>query len=484
MKSKTATVLVFVLCLVAGGLFGLAGARAQTPKPELNGWTGCGVESCHARENTILHNGIHAARGVTCDGCHGGNPAVRADEVDAINRAMWNSGMDFLSPDPKTEAGQNATQKLLIAQMCAKCHSWQHGKTSNPFEEYKTSTHGRKLFMEKDARVAVCTDCHGAAHRITAANDAASSTHPTNVPMTCGQSGCHDGDHGARSKTVAADKKAYPPGTLESCMKCHEPADLVSVRADQPGQTEPKPLPATRFHEYAASVHGNAVIGRGDTASPTCASCHSAHAAYPPEFSDVTRVCGKCHINEPQQLRLSPHMEAMTHRKLSFCVTCHGGGSHAIPPADESMLETTCSNKTCHGEDVTKQEMLGLTLHDLMHTARKRVEAAEVQIEQVRKHGAETDLMDDNLAKAKASLTEAKPVLHSLRTSEVERFVEQANFFCDVIDHEIEAIHETQEDRKLLFWPFMGFILVTIVLIYWKVHLLEAAHTKANHATD
>src|SRR5512139_1549737 len=109
---------------------------------------------------------IHAAAGLSCQDCHGGNPdpALAGDMGTAMDAAY--------KPNPF----RGAPKRGEIPAFCGRCHSdATYMKAFNPElrvdqeQEYWTSRHGR-LLKGGDARVATCIDCHGV-HGILAPTD-------------------------------------------------------------------------------------------------------------------------------------------------------------------------------------------------------------------------------------------------------------------------------------------------------------------------
>jgi hypothetical protein len=169
-----------------------------------------------------------------------------------------------------------------IPERCGSCHSDvammnPYGLPTDQLAQYRASGHGQALYLNDNQRVAVCVDCHGK-HAILPPKDPASSVNPRSIPATCGR--CH------------ADP-AVMAGTGRS----------------------------TRVvDQYRQSVHGQALLEKGDLAMPQCATCHGSHSAVPPGFRDVGQVCGRCHQQEQQRFLESVHAQFPMYPR---CVACH-----------------------------------------------------------------------------------------------------------------------------------------------------------------
>jgi predicted CXXCH cytochrome family protein len=234
---------------------------------------------------------VHAGAGVTCLACH---------------TTRTGSGGAYEAP-PRT----------AIAPLCATCHSdaaymrrFDPQVRVDQFLQYQTSTHGRRM-AAGEARVATCTDCHGA-HGVKRIADPRSPVAPLNVPTTCAR--CH----GDAARMAPFGRDPAPPA------------------------------------DWSASVHASALLKRGDTSAPTCASCHGSHGATPPGVSSVASVCAQCHLREAELFRASPKQAIFDAIGQAECLVCHS--NHRIePPADawvgleEGAVCAQCHDQTANG---------------------------------------------------------------------------------------------------------------------------------------
>ncbi len=284
-----------------------------------------------------VETSVHGAAGLSCHDCHGGNPDVAvAEDADAA--------MDpGFAPNPYVGPPARAD----VPSFCGRCHSdpaymkrFRPDFRVDQEAEYRTSHHGVAL-AAGDTRVATCVSCHGT-HDILPVKDSASPVYPTRVAETC--RGCH-GD----AETMAGYRR--DDGT---------------------------PLPVDQYERWTSSVHGAAMLVRGDVSAPTCNDCHGNHGAAPPGLESVALVCGQCHGREADLFRESPkragfeaHNEyladaedgcrdcheapepavTMSLRHFSECATCHD--NHAVLRPTVAMLgalpATPCA--FCHEGD-------------------------------------------------------------------------------------------------------------------------------------
>ena len=237
-----------------------------------------------------LIDDVHFRRGLSCAGCHGGDPAAEV-------------GHDFVKEWP--ERGRQ-TNRAWIVYFCARCHSdsafmnrFNPGLPTDQLAKFKESPHGQTLLGAQDMRAPQCVSCHGV-HSILPAKDPRSKVYPRRVPETCGA--CH-GD----PKTMAGFK--LPDGS---------------------------PLPTRQLEQYGSSVHGVALLQRGDLGAPACNKCHGDHGPRPPGVADVSRSCSLCHSANASLFDGSKHRLAFAQHNWPQCGQCHG--NHAIAKPSDDLL--------------------------------------------------------------------------------------------------------------------------------------------------
>jgi predicted CXXCH cytochrome family protein len=317
--------------------------------------------------STLFKHDIHRTKGITCAGCHGGN--ANSDEMDqAMDKSAGFIGV------PKGDQ---------ISQVCAKCHSdaermqQLHALVpTGQLERLEKSVHG-SLATNGRERIAQCSTCHNA-HGIVSVKNPASPVYALNVVKTCAK--CHanaaymrtynpslpvdqldkyrtsvhgmrnaKGDHkvaecaschGSHDILSVKDVKApvYPTNIPSTCSKCHSDAQYMKEYK----------IPTDQLVKFSKSVHGIALLTKGDISAPACNSCHGNHGATPPGVSSVSNVCGTCHALNAELFSSSPHKKAFDARKLPECETCHS--NHEIIVATNKLLGVTpgavCSR--CH----------------------------------------------------------------------------------------------------------------------------------------
>ena len=310
---------------------------------------------------------IHAQKGLTCAACHGGD-ATADDPEKAMSRSAGWKG--------KIEHKQ-------VPELCASCHAnaelmkkYNPGLRVDQFQQYKTSVHGQR-WAKGDAKVAVCTDCHGV-HELRPPSDPRSKVHPTNIATTCSR--CH------------ADAEYMKP---------------YGIKTDQ-------------FAKYQESVHHEAMTVRGDLSAPTCTTCHGNHGATPPGVANVTNVCANCHVFQAQLFATSPHKAAFAAAGFPGCVTCHR--NHGIKHPGDHMIgmgeKAVCKN--CHVDgDAGAQQ--AVTMHDELATLAAAIAASDELLTHAEQQGMEVSQAKQQETQARDALLKARVTVHTFSEKELKK---------------------------------------------------------------
>jgi len=284
--------------------------------------TATSCTTCHSSEDWFdaagiaiveaLHDDIHGEAGLSCHDCHGGNPdPALADDLELAMDENFGSN-----------PYRGAPARIDIPAFCGRCHSdAEYMKRFDPEvrvdqeQEYRTSHHGRAL-LDGDTQVATCIDCHGVHGILSAANPAS---------------------------------PVYPSRVAETCHRCHGDEERMAGYTTADG----RPLPTDQFDHWQFSVHGAAMLTKGDLSAPTCNDCHGNHGAAPPGLDSITFVCGQCHGREADLFRASEkhallvdHNDYLADAGTDGCAACH----EAPEPAAELTTVTAFTDcTTCHG---------------------------------------------------------------------------------------------------------------------------------------
>jgi hypothetical protein len=374
----------------------------------------------HLRAPALLANGdIHHTQGITCAGCHGGDPASE-DAAVAMNPARGFVGK---------------FSRRAIPEMCGSCHSdptfmlrYAPNIPTDQLAQYRTSKHGLAL-AKGDTSVAVCSSCHGA-HGVLQVNDARSPVYPTRVVDTCG--------------------------------RCHGDAALMTRYG----------IKGNEITEYKQSVHYAALVTKNDLSAPTCKSCHGAHGATPPGVSSVSNVCGTCHPTQRERFDLSPHKDAFAALQQPACESCHG--NHAILHPTDGWIgvgeKQVCGN--CHSVG-DAGATAAFAIAGALERATAATAGAEGRVDRVKRAGMLMDDADVKLEDAHQSLVVAQVEIHTVnptRVDEQTKAVLASTGAADTLAAKAEA--EIRYRRTGLFIS-LGVIALAMVALIFKVRAME-----------
>lgn len=362
---------------------------------------------------------IHAQKGLTCAGCHGGDPT----SMEAMD---------------KKKGFKGHIDRKAIPELCAKCHAdgaymrqYNPSLRTDQLAQYKTSVHGKRL-AGGDTKVAVCIDCHGV-HGISAVKDPRSKVYPLNVAGTCAR--CHaDGKY----------MQAYP------------------IKHDQ-------------FAGYSSSVHHDALTVRGDLSAPTCTTCHGNHGAAPPGVASVTNVCSTCHVFQAQLFDTSPHKAAFAAAGLPGCVTCHS--NHQIHHPSDSMVGTgpqaVCTS--CHSQGDTGFAVAG-KIQQQFAALQNAIGKSDEVLTRAEQSGMEVSQAQLDLTSARDQLTKARVTLHSFTLAKIDADIQVGQQTAEKTRQAGEKALRERDYRR----AGLGISLLTIVamLIGLKLYISEIESRK------
>ncbi len=378
--------------------------------------------SCH-KELDILPSDfqdydVHLQPGLSCAGCHGGDPTSNDPEI-AMSPKKGFVGV----PDRKSTPA-----------FCGNCHShidfmrkYQPRIATDQFQQYYTSVHGQKL-KKGDMKVAECVSCHSA-HEITSATDGRSTVYAINVPATCN--------------------------------KCHGDADYMKDYH----------IPTNQYAEYAISVHGMDLLEKKDVGAPACNDCHGNHGATPPGIESVAHVCGNCHVNNMQYFEASPMARPFGEMEIHGCEQCHG--YHEVKETSDDMVSvgeaSVCT--ACHSEGdsgyVAAREIYTdisgfVTLYD----------SAETKLKDVQKKGMDDVDIIFLLQEANQTLIHTRTLVHTFDPSQVkEKTKEGEEKSTGVITLANKEIRDYYVRRRG-FGVATLFITILVIALFFKIKRL------------
>ncbi|MFY9905147.1 MAG: cytochrome c3 family protein [Terriglobales bacterium] len=203
---------------------------------------------------------------------------------------------------------------------CGTCHTDEQNL-------YAKSLHG-KAVARGDPLAPRCVNCHGN-HAIYPVKDSRSGVAPLKVPFVCGQ--CHsEGTPVSRNRQIAQDN------ILEN---------------------------------YSESIHGEALLKKGLSVAPTCATCHTAHSILPhtdPASSinrkNIAATCTKCHsqIESVHRKIIRGELWEKQANVLPSCPDCHQ--PHKIRNVFYEMGMANADCMRCHADQKLRRARDGKSM--------------------------------------------------------------------------------------------------------------------------
>jgi cytochrome b subunit of formate dehydrogenase len=197
----------------------------------------------------------------------------------------------------------------------------------------------------------------------------------TEMPRKVRCEACHDRQAKQMAAGIHADSRGERARNLPTCATCHT-AHAVKPHRDPTSPTHRSQIHDTcaRCHAdptiiaqeritrprvvalFAQSIHGQAILQRGNLAAATCTDCHGAHeirrAADPvsPIFKqNVAATCKQCHEDVAGQFQASVHGRAVARGVFAAptCTNCHGEHGITATRAPGSRVAPLTVSKTC-----------------------------------------------------------------------------------------------------------------------------------------
>ena len=401
----------------------------------------CHLDLDDAKAN-LYKSDIHHLKGISCAACHGGDSSTDDMEV-AMSKEKGFIGVPT---------------KENRYKVCTNCHSdadkmkrFGSNIPTDQFEKLKISVHFQPSFDNKGP-MADCITCHSV-HDIKSVKDPASKVYPTKVTSLCGS--CHSsaefmklynpalpidqvakyrtsihgslnakGDpnaaecascHGSHEIQPVKDSRSlvYATNIPSVCANCHSDAKLMSKYK----------IPTDQYENYVSSVHGIALLEKGDLSSPSCNDCHGNHGAVPPGVESISKVCGTCHVLNMELFEQSPHKKAFDENDYPECESCHG--NHRVEKATDAMVGTqkpaVCVN--CHNaEDNNKGFMVAGEMKKLIDSLKTEDSQTKVILDEAGQKGMDVSDADFSLKDVRQVLIQSRTTIHAFN---LDKFKEQ-----------------------------------------------------------
>jgi hypothetical protein len=387
------------------------------------------VPASHMNLKELVED-VHFRSGISCAGCHGGDPSA-------------DLGHDHVKEWPEKDRQKNRAWVVLFCARChsdpSKMHEFNPSLPTDQFAKFKESPHGHALLDLHDDRAPSCVSCHGV-HGIRPAKDPQSKVYAQRVPETCGA--CH------------ADPKIMAGFT----------------RADG------SPLPTTQLAEYRTSVHGQALLVRGDLGAPACNTCHGNHAASPPGVAQVSRSCSLCHSANASLFDGSKHKHAFDQHNWPECGQCHS--NHAIAKTHDSMLATgpgqLCGD--CHRQ-YAKGNPECIKTANYFHDTITKMDQARTRFiavsEKLAAKGLDVEPINNQLTDLTDALKKSRTYVHSFSQNTFQQVAAPGEDAAKRVDALVNKAHEEYKYRQIGLVVSIGLIGLLMLAVYLKLRQLE-----------
>lgn len=376
--------------------------------------------------------GVHFRSGLSCSGCHGGSPEdlMMTDEI----YERW-PDVDVRHED-----------RTWIPEFCSRCHSdpafmrgFDPGLPTDQLSKYRTSRHGQLLLGEGDSQAAQCVSCHGV-HGIRDSDSRQSLVHPQAIPTTCG--------------------------------RCHSDPETMAGRTLPSGE----PLPTDQLAQYRESVHGRALLERGDLGAPACNDCHGNHAAMPPEVAHVSQVCRTCHARNGSLFDGSQHKKAFEEHEWPECGRCHG--EHEIEKTSDAMLGTNPGDlcHDCHVEYAPRQPECIETANHFHESIRHMVEAEEEleeEAEWVAENGLDGEVLQQSLQELHDVIRQSRSAIHSFDRSDFDETTEAGFAAIERAETSIDQAEEEFDFRRQGLAISIAIMIFLALLLALKIRQVD-----------
>ncbi|MGO9109234.1 MAG: cytochrome c3 family protein [Thermoguttaceae bacterium] len=383
-----------------------------------------------------MKNDVHWQKGVRCQDCHGGDATVLDVKAHQAND-------DFRAIKSPAD----------IPDFCGRCHSnieymrhFSPSPRTDQLAEYWTSGHGKRLKATGDPKVATCISCHDQPHG-NAVDLAPHGIRPVNEPAS----------------------PVYHTKVAQTCSKCHSDPKTMAGYVYK-GQ----PLPCDEYAKWRKSVHGKALLDKGDLRAPTCNNCHGNHGAAPPQTDSVANACGACHGKIAKLFEATKMRHKFESEGLPGCATCHSNHEIREPSDDFLGMQNGTFCVRCHEQGNQKHgaTLAGAKAAELIHADLQKlktgIQKADETLSRAEEKGMEVSEPKFNLHKAFDSLTNARTQIHSFQVDVVQKaLADGEKVVADVQGKADRALQEYQYRRYWLAISLIPiFIVIGLLLLY------------------
>jgi hypothetical protein len=233
-----------------------------------------------------------------------------------------------------------------------------------------------------------------------------------------------------------------------------------------------KALPTNQFADYKDSVHGKALLERGDLGAPRCNSCHGNHAAMPPQIASIAQVCRTCHVANGALFDGSKHKLAFRQHDWPECSQCHG--HHAVQKPQDSWIGDTpgtlCEN--CHSKFARHNGICSATSAAFRTTINK-LAAGVARYTPQAVAVAEDGLDAESLAELEDSLRQSRSRIHAFDLSDFQQAAAPGLAAMTKADELIEAADAEFSFRRKGLAVAIAILVYLAVILYLKIRQVD-----------
>lgn len=395
---------------------------------------------------------IHWQKGLRCQDCHGGDP----------------TNSDVAAAHSQDAGFKTVKSPADVPAFCGNCHAdieymrrYRPSPRTDQLAEYWTSGHGRALKATGDPKVATCLSCHGKPHG----------------------SGQDQGKQGIRL-VDDLESPVYRTRVAKTCAQCHADEKVMAGR-----QYHGHALGHEQYAEWQVSVHGRALLEKGDLSAPTCNNCHGNHGALPPEIGSVANTCGTCHGKVASLFAETRMKHRFEEEKLPGCATCHN--AHKIESPTDQMVGmeggAVCAN--CHGDGKHGATLAGVDaakkIRSGLDELSQQIVRADGTLAEAERLGMEVSQPKFELRGAVNALTNARTLVHSFQVKPVAAaLADGEKVTVEVQGKADQALEEHTYRRVWLAGSLVPILIVIGMLLLYIRTLPPPQAVKPNHLGD
>lgn len=241
-----------------------------------------------------------------------------------------------------------------------------------------------------------------------------------------------------------------------------------------------KPLPCDEYAKWRGSVHGKALMDKGDFSAPACNNCHGNHGAAPPQVDSVVNACGSCHGKMAGLFAQTKMRHAFEKIGLPGCATCHG--NHDIHPPGDAYLGVQqvsfcirCHEQgnLQHGATLAGTEA-AKKLHDGIENLKAGIDKAELTLNEAAVMGMEVSKPKFDLRKASDALTNARSLIHSFNVATVDKALADGDKVVTEVQSKADGALREYTERRIWLAASLVPILIVIGLLLLYIRSMPA----------